>query len=60
MLGLRCYTQAFSGCSEWQLLFVAVQGLLTAVISLVTELGLYVQRLQQLQHVSLVFVVPGL
>ena len=33
---------------------------LIAVVSLVAELGLSVQRLQKLQHVSLVFVVPGL
>ena len=32
-LGLRCYTWAFSGCGEWGLLFVAVQGLLIAVAS---------------------------
>ena len=34
-LGLRCCTQAFSSCSEWGLLFVAVRGLLIAVASLV-------------------------
>ena len=37
---------AFSGRSEWQLLFVAVHGLLIAVASPVAGLGLYVQRLQ--------------
>ena len=39
-LGLRCCTQAFSSCGEQGLLFVAVQGLLTAVASLVAEHGL--------------------
>ena len=34
VLGLRCCTQAFSRCSEWGLLFVAVRRLLTAVASL--------------------------
>ena len=29
MLGLRCYTQAFSGRGEWKLLFVVVHGLLS-------------------------------
>ena len=33
-LGLRCCTQAFSSCSEWGLLFVAVHGLLIVVASL--------------------------
>ena len=37
---LRCCTRAFSGCIEQGLLFVAVRGLLTAVVSLVAELGL--------------------
>ena len=35
VLGLRCCAQAFSGCSEWGLLFVAVCWLLIAVASLV-------------------------
>ena len=39
VLGLCCYTQAFSSCSE-QLPFVAVHGLLIAVASLVAEHGL--------------------
>ena len=34
MLGLHCCTLAFSSCSEWWLLSVAVHGLLTAVASL--------------------------
>ena len=33
-LGLRCCAQAFSSCCEQRLLFVAVRGLLTAVVSL--------------------------
>ena len=40
LLGLCCYTQAFSSCGERGLLFVAVHGLLTAVASLVAEHGL--------------------
>ena len=36
-LGLRCCMQAFSGCGERGLLFVAVRGLLIAVASLVAE-----------------------
>ena len=39
-LGLRCCVQAFSSCSEWGLLFVAVHGLLIVVVSLVVEQGL--------------------
>ena len=35
VLGLRCCSPAFSSCGEWGLLFVAVQGLLIAVTSLV-------------------------
>ena len=38
-LGLCCCMQAFSSCSEWGLLFVAVHGLLTAMTSLVAEHG---------------------
>ena len=36
-LGLRCCAQAFSGCGEQGLLFIAVHRLLTAVASLVAE-----------------------
>ena len=39
-LGLRCCTWAFSSCSEWGLLFIAVHGLLIAVASLAAEHGL--------------------
>ena len=39
-LGLRCWVQAFSSCSERGLLFVVVRGLLIAVASLVAEHGL--------------------
>ena len=42
-MGLRCCVWAFSGCGERGLLFVAVNGLLIAVTSLVAE-----HRLQQL------------
>ena len=40
VLGLRCCTQAFYSCSERELLFVAVCGLLIAVTSPVAEHGL--------------------
>ena len=40
VLGLHCCVWAFSGCSEWGLLFVVVRGLLIAVASLVAEHGL--------------------
>ena len=39
MLGLRCSVWAFSACGEQGLIFVAVQGLLIAVTSLVMEHG---------------------
>ena len=39
-LGLHCYAQAFSSCSELGLLFVAVCGLLVVVASLVAGHGL--------------------
>ena len=40
VLGLRCCVQAFSSCSEWGLLFLAMRELLIAVASLVAEHGL--------------------
>ena len=40
VLGLHCFTRAFSSCGEWGLPFVAVHGLLIAVASLVEEHGL--------------------
>ena len=33
LLGLRCCSQAFSSCGKWGLLFVAVRGFLTGVVS---------------------------
>ena len=39
-LGLCCCMRAFSSCGEWGLLFIAVDGLLVAVASLVAEHGL--------------------
>ena len=39
-LGLCCCVQAFSSCSEWELVFIVVCRLLTAVASLVVEHGL--------------------
>ena len=50
-LGLQCCAQAFSGCSERALLFVAVLGCLTVVSSLV-EHRLQALRLHWLQHTS--------
>ena len=40
VLGLCCCAQAFSSCGEQGLLFLAVRGLLTEVVSLVAEHGL--------------------
>ena len=40
VLGLRCYTWAFSSCGEPGLLFVAVRRLLVVVASPVAEHGL--------------------
>ena len=37
MVGLCCRAHAYSGCNEWELLFVAVHGLLIAVTSLFPE-----------------------
>ena len=39
-LGHCCCAWAFSSCSEWGLLFVAVHGLLIVVASFVAEHGL--------------------
>ena len=39
-LGLYCCVRAFSSCYEWEILFVAVHGLLIVVASLVAEQGL--------------------
>ena len=48
-LGLHCCARAFSSCGEQGLLFVAVQGLLIVVASLV-EHGIQARGLQQLWH----------
>ena len=45
VLVLSCYARAFSSCGEWELLFVAVHGLLIAVASLVVEHGLQARGL---------------
>ena len=39
-LGLRCCAWAFSSCGERGLVFIVVQGLLVALVSLVVEHGL--------------------
>ena len=44
-LGLPCCMRAFSSCSEWGLVFVAVHGLLIAVASLTAEHGLWAREL---------------
>ena len=44
MLGLHCCTEALPSCSKLRLLFVAVLGLLMAVVSLVEECGLLEHR----------------
>ena len=46
MLGLPCCVWAFSTCGEWELIFIAVRGLLIMLASLVAEHGLYVHGLQ--------------
>ena len=38
-LGLHCHVQAISSCGEWELLFIAVHGLLIAVVSLLQSTG---------------------
>ena len=60
VLGLHCCTWAFSSCGERGLLFIAVQGLLIAVASLVEEHGLYAHGLQQLWTVGSVVVARRL
>ena len=45
-LGLHCCSQAFSSCSEWGLLFIAVRRLLIVVTSPVAEHGFQVCGLQ--------------
>ena len=44
VLGLRCFAGAFSSCSKWGLLFVAVPRLLIAEASLIVERGLWARR----------------
>ena len=41
VLGLCCCSRAFSSCGERGLLFIAVHGLLIAVVSLAAEHGLW-------------------
>ena len=59
-LGLHCCTRAFSSCGERGLLFVVVRRLLTVVVSLVAEHGLWVHGLQQLWRAGSVVVAHGL
>ena len=49
VLGLCCYAQAFSSCSEQGLLFVTMHRLLIAAASHVVSTGSRAQRPQQLQ-----------
>ena len=37
VLGLPCFVQAFSGCVQQRLFFIAVHGLLTEVVPLVEQ-----------------------
>ena len=60
VLGLHSYMWAFSNCGESDLLFIAVHGLISAVISLVAEHKLQARRLQQLQCPGSVVVAHGL
>ena len=49
VLGLRCFTYAFSSCGRWGLLFVVVrEPLIITVTSLVAEYRLQAHRLHQL------------
>ena len=52
MLGLRCFVQAFSSCSERGLLLVAMRGLLTVMASLVVgaPVALLVKNLPAMQE----------
>ena len=56
VLGLHCCMWAFSTCSDWGLLFIAVYGLLIVVAFLVAEHTLQVRKLQQLWHTGSVVV----
>ena len=58
--GLCCCARAFSSCNEQGILFVAAQGVLIAVASLIAEHGLQVHGLQQLWHAGPVVVARGL
>ena len=60
VLGLPCYTWAFSSCSERGILFLVVCRLLIEVASLVVEHGLYSRGLQYLWLTGSVVVVHGL
>ena len=48
VLGLHCFAQAFSSCTEQGLLSDAVLGLLIVVAFPVAQRGLYVHSVQQL------------
>ena len=50
VLCLLCCTRAFSSCGKQGLFFVAMQGLLITMASLVVEHRLQARRLQQLWH----------
>ena len=56
VLDLHCCAQAFSSCSKWGLVLVAVCGLLLVVVSLVAEHRLQACGLQKLQHTGSVAV----
>ena len=53
LLGLCCYSQVFSSCSEQGLLFIVVCGLLTVMFLLFPSMGSRAQ-IRQLWHTGLV------
>ena len=58
--GSYCCTRAFSSCGKWELLFLAVSGILIAVASLISEHRLWVRVLQWFWHIGSVVVEYGL
>ena len=58
--GLCCCMQAFSNCSEWGLLFLAVHGFLIVVASLIAEHGLLIAACGLLIAVASVVANDGL
>ena len=59
-LGLHCYMQVFSSCSEWGFLFFVAHGPRMWWPLFLWGTGSKVHGLQDLQHASSVAVAPGL